>query len=535
MYINHQAQGLSTEQLLKLARDKSRSVAEREKVTPQPIAQAAAKEAGVPTAVKNLPLATQQAPSPSELPRLEMSGLSTASESTLAAPEVKANAAALKIDRTSYISERAPSLALPASLLPSSSTGSEPADSWAEGLLGAFSTPFDGSLGKAGARRSLPPTRRVSSSAPPLGSDGVGGGAHGHSQSLSFLSACKPFDAEGNTSLAPLPQWMPLSAETNIPDGLGASQLKFLPNSQDRSTSRASSTRPRESSSDHGHGAVDGTGNESGAADEGDRPPRRRQRQVCDSVESFATAASDSDRLSPRDSHAMDGLEEFGVPSASARAPDVPLLAGTFGQASRSQWLDQRTDDGDDVEDESGPLPDLLSSVSSTGNHRASTTAGSRLSVASRFTATSRVTSLSPSTFSSSDFHSHEGQLVEDAVISRAVHLSSRPVGDWAHHDGKAMRLTMFAPAFSWPVEKPSVDAQSPSSPAAEANTQLSTNSHNSTSLVNAANDNDDIDARDGADALDQAVQMFRARSLDNLRALTRSESARSSTLVEPA
>ena len=245
----------------------------------------------------------------------------------------------------------------------------------------------------------------------------------------------------------------------------------------------------------------------------------------------------------------MDGLEEFGVPPAPALTAGAPLPPNTFGQAGRPAWLGGRSHDADDDgSEESGPLPDLLSSVSSTGHHhyRTSTTSAaattatdSRLSVASRFTATSRVTSLSPSTFSSSDFHSHEGQLVEDAVISRAVHLSSRPVGDWAHHDGKAMRLTVFAPAFSWPADGPADDSRSPSSPATEGQSPGASPSGGvlfspiSTVASSLADTTDD--ARDGVDALDQAVRMFRARSLDNLRALTRSESCCSGALVEPA
>jgi hypothetical protein len=559
-----QAQGLSSEQLLKLARDKSRSVAEREKVAPRPIGQLAA-DSPQQVALANIgpSEASRETLNASSSPSSTPSDDSIRTETPPSSPAASEPALIVRPDveclsvtteRVSPIPDRTPALSLPMPLLPLSSTTSEPADTWAQGLLGAFSSTSplsDGSLGKAGARRSLPPTRRVSSSAPPLGSDGNGNVAHGHSQSLSFLSACKTYDAErgsaGSGSLAPPLLWKPLSKDS-ASLGLGAPPAKPSLDHGERSASRASSTRPRESSSDHGHGGVDGgaiNGQRGVGSDDDDRPPRRRQRQARESSDSFATAASEPDGSLPPNSYSMDGLEEFGVSPVES----APVPSGTFGQVARPAWLDgRRTSNANDGSEESGPLPDLLSSISSSGHHRsnpaARAAADSRLSVASRFTATSRVTSLSPSTFSSSDFHSHEGQLVEDAVISRAVHLSSRPVGDWAHHDGKAMRLTVFEPAFSWPAEAPTNDGRSPVSLTARTDDQppvdassgvrFSSDSHASSSLVDGAEDDDD-DAREGVDALDQAVQIFRAKSLDNLRALIRSESSRSGALVDPA
>lgn len=382
----------------------------------------------------------------------------------------------------------------------SSQDGQDETEDWARGLLGAFGTtsPAASPTFKPNPRFSLPPERRTTPTPPP-GSNS----SHAHSQSLSFLSAVRRDQA-------------PTSANSQL--SFGSSTLGHPPRVRGRSAGPLNSTEEPLSVEVDARGpsnlsevdlASESSHNSwTSAANMPDRRtplPSKGPSRASTSYSQDADESADTSSL-------MEGLEEFGDGGFNAR------LTSTFGLAPRNHWHDhRRSRDGDDDDHSGGgsPLPDLPSYASGLDSlHYPHLRHDPRLSVASRGTATSRVTSLSPSTFSSSDLHSQE-----NAVISRAFVMSSQPLGEETNVNGKSMRLTIFAPNFTVSPSDPSHDGR----PDEEAEPPLSASL--SSVSYSSSREEEEGHLMAGRDALDQAVQMFRERSIDNLQGLAEGES----------
>lgn len=516
---------MSSAELLKLAKDKSASVRAREGVPTRAIESV---DFGPPddddddgAAKVSAPLADVVGAGRGAAEReLPPAPLPSAPPSPARLPSARATAAAA-----------AARPSLPPFPLLAAPTPDSP-DAWAQGLLGAFpsSSSSPTTPDAPGRRRSLP--------AP----NGPAQQGHAHSLSLSYLSACGGAGAGSSTGFS--------AAEGALSAGRSLGAPVRLSTDAERSTTPVV---------DLSHDA-----REEGADD--GRPPRRRQR-TRDSVESFTTAPSDDSGgrygslhppvLPPLPSSSSAHLVEFGSPgraspSALGERTAAARMTGTFGPGPVRRWAREASEpssfassldasaasDDDDADDGGERVPALRSAMDSlagfsparnsartTGGLSSSSATDARLSVASRFTATSRVTSLSPSTFSSADLHAHE-----TAVISRAVVFSSQQAGDEARVGGKSLRLTVFAPAFAWPVDADGPDGggaarkddddDDPPLSASQSSLAYSASSLDGGGGGGPDDDDDDAGAQDGADALDQAVQMFRARSVDNLRAL---------------